>query len=129
MHKKMVVAAAAASLMSLVLINPSRAQESIDDTAVEEWRALNEEFRQTVVEEMSSARGLDPNNQNPDWLIKSANDISDALRISCDISGACADEDGLSTLGQNLGSFPEYDEEQGLRNAEAIRRIKNGYED
>lgn len=122
---KAIIISTALLLMQFAVSAP--AQEFTDAT-VEAWRALDEGFRQAMVEEMSADRGVDPNDQNPDWFIESAEDIADALRLSCDLSGACADESGRATLGENLGSFPDYDEEQGLRNAEAILRIKAGYE-
>lgn len=89
------------------------------------WQALDEELRQAIVEEISARRGLDPNGQNPDWLIRSSEDIAEVLRVSCDFSGACADADGRATLGENLTSFPSYDEQQGLLNAASIRRMKS----
>jgi hypothetical protein len=42
---------------------------------------------------------------------------------------AITSESGRATLGENLISFPDYDEQQGLRNAEIILRTKMGHED
>lgn len=125
LSKAIIISAAALQLWQFAAL--AFAQESASD-GVESWRALDEDFRQAIVEVISARRGLDPNDQNPDWLIRSAEDIAEALRVSCDLSGACADADGLSTLGENLISFPDYDEEQGVLNAEMIRRMKSVYE-
>lgn len=102
---------------------PVFAQESLND-GVEAWRQLDEDFRQAIVEEISARRGLDPNAQNPDWLIQSAEDIEEALRVSCEISGElCTDEVGQ---GEELKPLPGYTVEQGFANGEAIRRAKSG---
>ncbi len=99
------------------------AQESPND-GIEAWRELDEELRQAIVEVIAARRGLDPNVQNPDSLIRSAEDIAEALGVSCELSGACGDD----RLGENLISFPEYDEQEGRLNAQRILRRKMGYE-
>jgi len=106
---------------------PVLAQEPVVE-GVDDWRALDEDLRQAMVEEIAASRGLDANDHNPDWLIHSAEDIADALRVSCDLSGACDDASERATLGENLGSFPAYDERQGLLNAAMIRQRKSGHE-
>lgn len=106
---------------------PALAQQSAG-AGVDTWRSLDEDFRQAIVDEISRRRGLDPNSQNPDWLIRTPEDISEVLRASCDISGACAEEEDRETLAEYLGSFPEYDEQQGLLNAASLRRMKSGNE-
>ncbi len=105
-------------------VTPVFAQDSPND-GIKAWRELDEELRQAIVEVIAARRGLDPNVQNPDWLIRSAEDIAEALRVSCDLSGACDD----ARLGENLISFPEYDEQEGRLNAQRIRRNKAGYDD
>jgi hypothetical protein len=93
---------------------------------VEAWRQLDEDFRQAIVEEISARRGLDPNHQNPDWLIQTAEDIAEALRVSCEISGGtCSDVIGQ---GGELEPLPGYTVEQGLENGKAIRRAKSGFD-
>lgn len=116
-------------LGSLLMIPlPLLSQQSADD-GVEAWYTLDSEFRQAIIDEILARRGLGSNIDDPDELIGSAEDIREALRVSCDISGACADEASRATLGENLRSLPTYDEQEGLRNAEIIRNMKRGYED
>lgn len=93
---------------------------------VEAWRTLDEDFRQAIVDEISKRRGLNANSQRPDTLIRSPRGIAEALQVSCDLSGECADKKGRATLGKNLKSLPDYDEQQGLRNAQIIMRMKRG---
>jgi len=48
--------------------------------------------------------------------------------VCCEIAGTCLDESGRATLGENLISFPYYDEQEGLRNSEIVRGINSGHE-
>lgn len=95
---------------------------------LENWRALDSEFRQAMIDEILARRGLTGSVDSAGDLIRSAEDIREALLVSCELSGACADEAGLATLGERLRSFPEYDEEEGSRNAEIVLRLKSGDE-
>lgn len=119
-----------AAVMGLLLpvSGPLSAQQTSNDE-VEAWRALDSEFKQAIIDEIVAKRGVAGEIDNADDLIRSAEDIRDALRVSCDLSAACADEAGRATLGEVLRSLPAYDEQEGLRNAEIIRSMKRGYED
>ena len=119
---KLLLIAMIASVLSQD-VTPVFAQES-PDNGIEAWRKLDEELRQAIVEVIAARRGLDPNVQNPDSLIRSAEDIAEALRVSCELSGACFDD----RLGENLISFPDYDEQEARLNAQRILRRKMGYE-
>jgi hypothetical protein len=113
-------------LLAWLIAAPVFAQDTSND-GVEAWRALDEEFRQAMVEEISARRGLDANDQNPDWLIQSAEDIEEALTVSCEISGdSCA---GLIGDGEELDPPPGYTAEQGFAIGEAIRRAKSGLDE
>lgn len=92
-----------------------------------EWSTLDADFRQAIIDEMAARRGLAGGIENVDELIRSTEDIREVLRLSCELSGACADGAGRATLGENLISFPDYAEEQGLRNAEIILNRKRGH--
>ena len=129
-HSALVVVGVSAVLSLGSLTIAAVAQESSSDAnATEAWRTLDEDFRRAVVAEILVRRGIDSSDQDPESLIVSAEDIAEALKVSCELSGACADQSGRATLGANLQTFPDYDEAEGLRNAEAILRKKMGYED
>jgi hypothetical protein len=98
-------------------------QASSDDT--NEWRTLDADLRQAVIDEIVARRGLSGNIENADELITSADDIREALRISCDFSGACGEPGGQARLGEQVKTFPDYDEQEGLRNAEFILNLKS----
>jgi hypothetical protein len=83
-------------------------------------------FRQAMIDELLDRRGLNSSIDTADGLIRTAEDIREALRLSCDFSGACADESGRATLGEQLTTLPETDEQQDLRNAEILRDMRNG---
>ena len=51
-------------------------------------------------------------------------DIEEALQVSCDLSCACLTEIGLATLGKNLPSFTDYDEQQGREYEQNILRMQ-----
>lgn len=108
---------------ALVLLStmplPLPAEETQDDGVVA-WRELDTALRQAVIDEVVARRGLAKNVDNADELIRTTEDISEALQISCDLTSACTDE--------QLKTLPDYDEQQGLRNAEIIMNMKRGYE-
>ena len=79
-----------------------------------------------MIDELRARRGITWTIDTADDLIMSAEDIREALRLSCDLAGACADEVSRATLGERLISLPEYDEQQGLRNAEIILNMRSG---
>lgn len=107
-----------ASVVLLIFLLPVTLLAEDDDPAVAEWESLDEEFRQAMMDEISARRGLATSPASADELIRSADDIREALQVSCDISGACPSEPLLA--------FPEYDEQQGRENAEKILRQKAG---
>lgn len=124
-YTKIAIAASVVLLLALVICTPVLAEEASDDGA-EAWRAVDEELRQAMVEEISARRGLDARDQNPDWLIQSAEDIEEALRVSCEISSdACSD---LVADGAQLEPPPGYTVEQGIANARAIQLAKSGWQ-
>ena len=96
------------------------------DAGVEAWREVDMAFRQAMIDELLDRRGLNSSIDTADELIRTAEDIREALRLSCDFSGACADESGRATLGEQLTTLPETDEQQDLRNAEILRDMRNG---
>ena len=57
---------------------------------------------------------------------ETSEDIREALRVSCDLSGACADASARATLGEQLITLPDYDEQQGLLNAQILLNQKKG---
>jgi len=118
--KAIIISATALQLWQIA--TPALAQDSASD-AVQSWLTLDQDFRQAIVDEISVARGLDAKVQNPDLLVRSAKDIAEALAVSCGIAGTCA-----STIGQGeeLEPPPGYTEEQGMKNAQAIHRMKMG---
>lgn len=113
-----------AMILAWLIAAPVLAQGSPDDRA-EAWRTLDEGVRQAIVEEISARRGLDPDDQNPDWLIQSAEDIEEALRVSCEISGGTSCAVVLGD-GEVLMPPPGYTPQQGRMAGEAIRRAKSG---
>lgn len=123
--KKAIVAAVLGSVLILPL---SLTAQQADDDEAEAWRALDTDFRQAIIDEIMARRGLAGHIDNADELVKSAEDIQEALLVSCELSGACADEAGRATLGEQLRSLPAYDELEGLRNSHLILRMKSGSE-
>lgn len=101
---------------------PVLAQESANDV-VQSWLTLDQDFRQAIVDEISVSRGLDAKVQDPDSLVHSAQDITEALAVSCSIAGTCAKAIGQ---GEELPELPGYTVEQGMKNAQAIHRMKMG---
>lgn len=96
-------------------------------TGVEAWRELDMAFRLAIIDELQARRGQISNIDTADELILSAEDIREALRLSCDLAGACANESSRATLGEQLLTLPATDEQQGLRNAEIILDMKQGH--
>jgi len=118
--KAIIISATALQLWQIA--TPVFAQESAND-AVQSWLTLDKDFRQAIVDEISARRGLDAKVQDPDSLVHSARDITEALAVSCGIAGTCAQAIGQ---GEELKPLPGYTEEQGMKNAEAIHRMKMG---
>lgn len=123
--KKFTTYARTAMVMLLAQIAlPIDVQAEETPMDLQEWGQLVDDMRQAIIEELSARRGLDASSQNLEWLVRSTDDMKEAALISCEISGACLDEAGRANLADNLGSFPDYDIEQGKRNAEQIWRLK-----
>lgn len=114
-----------ATILLLAVPVPLFAQHSTD-SPVEKWKSLDDDFRQAIVEEFTIRRGLDSDIDSTDDLIKTAEDIKEVLQISCVLADACGSESDQSTLGEQLKSFPEYDELQGLLNSSIILGQKYG---
>lgn len=99
----------AAFVLLLQAPAPLLAQQASDD-GVEEWRAIDAEFRQAIIDEVAARRGLAGNIDDPDELIRSADDIREVLRVSCELAGTCDDESFRATPGAQLTAVPDTDE-------------------